>query len=1266
MKYASRMRVSTSIVSSILILGAYASTIAAAPPTLYHQSSHQSPVRAEADDLLLLPGFGFAPSDVAVYKAIANTAQPLVAPSSVPETSNATEGLAEVVSTADAPYSLTVRLPQVIQNEQSYALWVRNSQGEWSNGIKINDARPLWISPPYVYQTEQLAGLPRHLKIIGRNLQPAVGNTTQVRLTGPQTYTLTAVNDNDPATAIEHYAAIVNLPANIMPGEYAIEVNRDGVSWIPLIDQVLTVKQDPTPQTVFPIENYGSCIPNDGLDDSQCIINAISAAKSAGGGDVFFGLGEWNLINSGRRTGLEDLDGIIVPTGVNLVGAGASSSAIIRDANWRAGTSGSTACFTLLGKNTIRNLTFRDEQVYQPTDTSVQNTIFRLGETHYRANGPNDLTLTEDVIIMNNAFDKPYTAIADGGLPMRRLFITNNEFGAFYIAVAPGGNRYNMDQRFAIDDSIIAYNHFKPGSFYNPPSQGTMATSIGASTRLDFSNNFADGASFDYLNSPTDPKGWRAAFFWHMNNNQERMLVSKNTATCPGDKTGDGEAISYDNNANTFAFNGAKTALSITSNTITVAGPLVTTQNTKDISEVINTYYDKHWIQIGQGPGVGQVRQIVSYTIDPISTNVTFTVSPGWDVLPQVDVSRMSVGREFWQVYTVDNFVDQRQPLCQKTNSFRPKGGLIGLWAQTADSAVEGNRQYDTDGINLQQHYTVANDPACIGCGSGTFFQNFVEIRGNIIDKEYRWDTDCSWSGIRGSIGASPTPTSTPPVLGYGVSISHNTITQADALRGGAISLAVSWHTGPPPYNWRLVENTLIHHNHIRDLAGSPPLNACDHAQSTRVGINLYNPVVWRSVLYANTCDNVAKPLNDLGTSTQRVCSGNVPSNSCECSGLSTDTGITASANATDVEVGDPITYAIVVTNQGPDAATGVTLTQEPGSGVNIDSYVPSQGTCTPETHRCNLGTLASGASTAVTVNGMASALGKAIANFSASRNEPDTTVANDGAVVVVNVVQKADLAVNMIDSPDPVGAGDTLTYTISVTNQGPSDATNVVLQDMLPQSVTLLSAITSQGVCNGALQVSCSLGNIQLAGSATITLDVAPQSIGLITNSTSVSSDEYDPDASNNSATEDTIVIQHGLLGNYYNNSDFTNLAMTRTDPTIDYNWGSGAPSSNMGSNTFSVRWTGFVVAPYTETYTFYTVSDDGIEIYVNSQLVVSDWSNHSARERQGTITLTAGQRTSIEVRYYENNGLSVARMLWSSPSTPKQVVPTAYLQAE
>ena len=849
-----------------LILSLYFDCAGAAPPAIFSQPAYQSPVRGDPGDLLILPGDGFAGTDTVVYQVVGDTTQPLTPPTAVPTQSSAASGTAPIVSALDVPHSLTVLLPSVMKTDQSYAIWVRHADGEWSNGILINDARPLWITPDSAYVTAFTANLPRYLKVVGRNLQPAPGAATQVMLTGPGTYTLTATNDNYPANSIDRYAATVALPTNMPAGNYQVLVSRDGVSWISVASgQQLSVNPDPAAPATFPVSAFGGCVANDGIDDTPCIVQAIAAARKAGGGSVVLGPGIWDMTNN-SQSGVTYF-GVLVPAGVNLMGAGASSTTLRRDTTW----SMSTPILTLQGYNTVQDITFQDAYVYQPTDPGRMLIGLGVAPANAQSYNTTDPSVVSHVIITQNVFDQPFVGIQDGGMPIDHLFVTNNDFGAYSTGLF-------LDMTHFVSDSVIAYNTFEPGSYINTAiGQGTIPTGISAGQRVDFSANVADGTSTKYLYNPsTDPKGFRATFFWSLMGNHEQVLVSNNTSTCAGDKDGDGEAIAFDGHGNTSALPVAEPVLAATSNTVTVQGPLLTPGS--------STAYTEFWVQIAQGTGVGQVRPVTAYS-SPSGQTVVLTVSPAWDVVPGPD-SQVTTSKEYWQVYTVDNFIDQRQPGCTKGNANQPAGGTISLWAGSSDSAIEGNQLFDTSGIQYNLGYTVQS--TAYSTTPSTAFQTFLDIRNNTVEGEYAWGASCSYSGIRGWYGASPDAPAAPPIESYGVSISHNTVSQADDINGGAIALNKTWYGGPPPSTWQYAESTLIFLNTINSITNPPATPSSSYASCSatypRQGIHVGDPLAWHTVLYANSCNNVAQTLSDQGTATQRTCSiGSVPANSCEC-----------------------------------------------------------------------------------------------------------------------------------------------------------------------------------------------------------------------------------------------------------------------------------------------------------------------------------------------------------------------------------------------
>jgi len=226
------------------------------------------------------------------------------------------------------------------------------------------------------------------------------------------------------------------------------------------------------------------------------------------------------------------------------------------------------------------------------------------------------------------------------------------------------------------------------------------------------------------------------------------------------------------------------------------------------------------------------------------------------------------------------------------------------------------------------------------------------------------------------------------------------------------------------------------------------------------------------------------------------------------------------------VIIGNNLTYTINVTNSGSISATGVTVTDTLPAGVTLVSASASQGTCSgTATITCTLGTLNAAASAGVTIVVKPTAAGLLTNSASVSAVETDSNSANNSASATTTVNPSVDLVLTKTDSPDPVTAGNNLTYAINVSNNGASSATGVTVTDTLPAGVTLVSASTSQGICSGTATITCTLGTLNATANAGVTIVVKPTAAGLLTNSASVSAVETDLNSTNNSATANTTV---------------------------------------------------------------------------------------------------------------------------------------------
>jgi hypothetical protein len=131
------------------------------------------------------------------------------------------------------------------------------------------------------------------------------------------------------------------------------------------------------------------------------------------------------------------------------------------------------------------------------------------------------------------------------------------------------------------------------------------------------------------------------------------------------------------------------------------------------------------------------------------------------------------------------------------------------------------------------------------------------------------------------------------------------------------------------------------------------------------------------------------------------------------------------------------------------------------------------------------------------------------------------------------------------------------------------------------------------------------------------------------------------------------------GLLGVYYRaQREFKGRHVRRLDGTVDFDWGGGKPHPEIDDDNFTIRWKGKVRPEHTETYTFYTDTDDGARLWVGGKKLVDAWETY-AHERNGRIDLVAGTLYDIVFEFHEDGGGAYARLKWSSPSTPKEVIP-------
>jgi len=244
----------------------------------------------------------------------------------------------------------------------------------------------------------------------------------------------------------------------------------------------------------------------------------------------------------------------------------------------------------------------------------------------------------------------------------------------------------------------------------------------------------------------------------------------------------------------------------------------------------------------------------------------------------------------------------------------------------------------------------------------------------------------------------------------------------------------------------------------------------------------------------------------------------------------SADLLLTKAASAATIASGGSLTYTVTVTNRGPNSATSTVMTDLLPAGVTLQSATASQGTCTAAVV-CSLGTLASGQAVTVTITVTVTAAQGTIVNTAGAISAVADPVASNNTASASTQVQggggdSAELSILKTASPSPVTSGGTLTYTLTVTNHGPSGAGGVYVSDPLPAGVVFQSASTSQGSCGGGATIACSLGTLAAGQTATMTIKVTVTATqGSIVNTATVVSTVTDPLTTDNTSSVTTPV---------------------------------------------------------------------------------------------------------------------------------------------
>ncbi len=244
----------------------------------------------------------------------------------------------------------------------------------------------------------------------------------------------------------------------------------------------------------------------------------------------------------------------------------------------------------------------------------------------------------------------------------------------------------------------------------------------------------------------------------------------------------------------------------------------------------------------------------------------------------------------------------------------------------------------------------------------------------------------------------------------------------------------------------------------------------------------------------------------------------------------SADLSVVKSSDPNPVQPGAMLTYTLTISNAGPDAAQNIVLTDTiPAGLLNAEFSLNSGVTWQPWSGSYVLGTLAAGGSIVVLIRAVICATASvSIVNTAVvSSDTPDPDTTNNTSTNITNISTEADLSVSKTAQPAVAAAGELLTYTVTVTNNGRDDAQNVIVYDEIPPELENVQFSIDGGATWNIWTNPYLLGELAAGQSRTVLIrgTVTRSACGMISNTAVATSTTPDLNPDNNTDTDNTPV---------------------------------------------------------------------------------------------------------------------------------------------